>query len=213
MKKFIAVLLAALLAFSAVACKKPDVDPKESNPSQESSSAATAFDGEMKDIFEALIAESMVQEMAISDYGTITALLDPEGYGAENLPVDAEAYETWLGLTADEVAQYVDETLAQVPNGSWFAHSVILVKLKDGADVAAVTEKMMMNTSPSRFGCIKAGAISACYAGNYAVLAISDEDTVNAVCKAFEKLSAIGATRLDRENDWNNGGFFGGLME
>jgi len=191
MKKVLAVTLAIalLVAFASCGGKKE------------------AFTEDLTITFEKLIAKTNEYD---DEHGMVKMLLAEGGYGAENKPVEKDSSERTLGMTAEEMDQYVEEAIEMVPNGAWFAHSIILAKLKDGTDVEAVANQILKGTSPSRFGCLKADAISVFYAGNYVMMCATDDTTIEAAYKAFAELSAIEPTRLDRECDWKNQG--GGLF-
>ncbi len=218
MKKLICTLLAlAFVLATLTACgdtpaETSATDPAESTFATEITSTTeptpvvkAAFEGTIEEILDAIVAKAIELDT------------DPE-FGIASIEctptvVDAERCETVLGLTEDEYAQYIDSAIESKPNGSWFTHSIVVIKLKEGTDVATVANKIVMNTKPNRFGCLKPRAIVGAFAGDYVVFAASSETSCEAVYAAVEALSAVESTRIDRENDWNSsGGLMGGGM-
>jgi hypothetical protein len=123
--------------------------------------------------------------------------------------VDADSCQDILGLKPDEFAVDVETAIESKPDGSWFAHSIVLIKGKNGVDVAALAKIIAKGTNPERFGCIKAEAVVVGYAGQYIVLCASFKTTSDAVYSTFSELSAVKANRIDRENDWSGSGPLG----
>ena len=69
---------------------------------------------------------------------------------------------------------------------SWFTHSVVVVKLKDGVDVKTVAEKIIGKTDAVRFGCLRPQAIVGAYTGSFVVFTTSDKDKCDAVFEAVK---------------------------
>lgn len=122
----------------------------------------------------------------------------------ENI-IDKDEVEDILGLTENEFNKYVESAVESKPVNSWYNHSVVAVKLKDGTNVKEVAEKIVANTSPSRFGCLKASKIEGAYSGNYVIFAASDEAIVDVVIKAFKEITNGNMKTITRENNWNTG--------
>lgn len=124
----------------------------------------------------------------------------------ENI-IDKDEVEDILGLTEDEFKKYVESAVESKPVDSWYNHSVVVVKLKDGVNVKEIAEKIVANTSPSRFGCLKANKIEGAYSGNYVIFAASYESTVDVVIKAFKEMTNGNMKTITRENNWDTGMF------
>lgn len=213
MKKIIAlILVCAFCALAFVSCADAEKTKTEAPKTEETSEptapetkpepAKAAFEGTMDDILNMVVAKAIEldedKEFGISSIE------------CTNTPVTNELCDLILGLTEEEFAALVDEAIESKPNGSWFTHSVVVVKLKDGVNVEEAANKIVANTSPSRFGCLKPQSIVGSYAGNFVVFAASSETTTEAVFGAVKALSGIEPTRIDRENTWSSqGGLIG----
>lgn len=176
----------------------PDTTAAPEETTAEPEAPREAFTGTIEETLNALIAKAIELDED-KEFGIGSIECTP-------VPVDADGCERILGLTEAEFAEFVDTAIESKPNGSWFAHSVVVVKLKDGANAEELADKIVANTAPNRFGCIKAGAIVGARAGNYVVFAASSETTCEAVYKAVEALSAVSPVRIDRENTWKSTG-------
>ena len=87
--------------------------------------------------------------------------------------MDADSCQDILGLTPDEFAADVVSAVESKPEGSWFAHSIVVVQSKKDVDVAALADQISKGTNPARFGCIKTEAVVVGYAGQYIILCAS----------------------------------------
>ena len=125
----------------------------------------------------------------------------------EEHKITKDETEDVLGLTEDEFNKYVDEALESKVLDSWMNHSIVVVKIKDGQNIKEISEKIVKNTSPSRFGCLKASKIEGAYYGNYVIYAASDEAIVDNVIKAFKEITNNKETIITRENNWNTNFF------
>lgn len=125
----------------------------------------------------------------------------------EEHKITKDETEDVLGLTEDEFNKYVDEALESKVVNSWMNHSIVVVKIKDEQNIKEVAEKIIKNTSPSRFGCLKASKIEGAYYGNYVIYSASDETIVDNVIKAFKEITNNKETVITRENNWNTNFF------
>lgn len=125
----------------------------------------------------------------------------------EEHKITKEETEAVLGLSKKDFSKYVDTALESKVVNSWVNHSIVVVKIKDGEDIKEVAEKIVKNTSPSRFGCLKASKIEGAYYGNYVIYAASDETIVDNVIKAFKEITNNKQTIITRENNWNTNFF------
>ena len=173
---------------------------KEVTPTPKPSDKA-AFTGTADEILNQLINKTIEKKVLADE-----ELKDIKCY---NKNVDADSCQDILGLTLDEFAADVEAAVESKPEGSWFAHSIVLIKGKNGVDVAALADQIAKGTNPARFGCIKAEAVVVGYAGQYIILCASFKTTSDAIYSTFSELSAVKAVRIDRENDWNGGGLGG----
>lgn len=193
MKKLIAILSAlVVLCCSFAGCGSDsgkDTDDK------------AAFTGTAQEVLDALIAKAISIDTD-KEYGI-------GSIECTDTPVDADSCTDILGLTTDEFNSMVESAVESKPDGSWWKHSVVVIKVKPGTDTAALADKIVKGTKPDRFGCLKAGMIVGEYAGEYILLVVSDEALCEVVISAFEQLSAVKPVKISRTNDWSDGGFFG----
>lgn len=200
MKRIAWVLLTVVLAGSLLAaCASSGSDP---NPTPSPTpSNQTAFEGQINEILHQLINQTLEKKnLADEELKNITCY---------DKPVDADSCQDILGLLPDEFASAIVSAVESKPEGSWFAHSIVLIECKKGADVAALANQISKGTNPARFGCIMAEAVVVGYAGQHIVLCASCQNTCDAIYATFSELSAVPSIRLDRTNDWDGGGMLG----
>ena len=75
--------------------------------------------------------------------------------------------------------------LASAMIGS-IAHSVVLLKLPEGADVAAVAADIEANMDPRKWICVEAEATMVKTSGQYVLMAMSSQATVDAISANFD---------------------------
>lgn len=200
MKKHASLLLVVLLVATMLTACATDGSNHDATPTPGQTDKA-AFEGTADEILNQLISKT-IEKKVIAD----EELKDIECY---NKNVDADSCLDILGLTPDELAADVEAAVESKPEGSWFAHSIVMITIKNGVDVAALADRISKGTNPARFGCIKGEAVVVGYAGQYIVLCASFQTTCDAIYTTFSELSAVTATRIDRENDWSDGGLIG----
>ncbi|MDW7656619.1 MAG: hypothetical protein SCM11_05515 [Bacillota bacterium] len=202
MKKLVSFLLAAVLAGTMLAaCANNGSEQNQQPTPTPAPSDQAAFEGQIKEILDQLISQTIDKKTLANE-----ELKDITCY---DKPVDADSCQDILGLTPAEFASDVVSATESKPEGSWFAHSIVLIECQDGVDVAALADKIAKGTNPGRFGCIKAEAIVVGYAGQYILLCASFQNTCDALYTTFSDLSALPPVRIDRENDWSGGGMLG----
>lgn len=162
-----------------------------------SPSDKAAFSGTVEEILKQLISKT-IEGKTVAD----EELKDIKCYVR---PVDADSCQDVLGLMPDEFAANVAAAVESKPEGSWFAHSIVLIKGRDGVDMAALAKKIANGTNPARFGCIKAEAVVVGQAGRHIVLCAGFKATSDAIYATFSGLSAVKPIRIDRKNDWSSG--------
>jgi hypothetical protein len=160
-----------------------------------------AFEGTAEEILDQLISKTIEKKVLADEELNAIKCYDKK--------VDADSCLDILGLTPDEFSADVEYAVESKPEGSWVTHSIVLIKGKNSVDIAALADQISKGTNPARFGCIKAEAVVVGYAGQYIVLCASFQTTSDAIYSTFSELSAVTAVRIDRENDWNDGGMLG----
>lgn len=202
MKRLVSFLLAAALAVTTLAaCTNNGSEQNQQPTPTPTSDDKAAFEGQVQEILDQLINQTIEKKTLANEELKDIACYDKA--------VDADSCQDILGLTPAEFASAIVSATEAKPEGSWFAHSIVLIECKEGVDIAALADKIAKGTNPARFGCIKAEAIVVGYAGQYILLCASFQNTCDALYTTFSDLSALPPTRIDRENDWNGGGMLG----
>ena len=114
-----------------------------------------------------------------------------EGFGEEELPMlgekelIAEELEYNLGLTE---LDFVEGTVSEPMMGS-IAHSVVVVRVKDGVDVAKTVEDIKAKVNPRKWICVEAETVLVESKGDIIVLVMSNNDTATRMMENFKKLN------------------------
>lgn len=114
-----------------------------------------------------------------------------------------------LGITEKEFNSSVEEAIEDRPTGDWFTESYVIIKVKDSTNVKKLANKIVANTEPNRFGCLKPDVITAVYYENYIMLIASDEQGSKDLISSFKEIMSTDSLQITRENNWNNGGLDG----
>ncbi len=92
-------------------------------------------------------------------------------------------------FSAFAFADYVDgaEGLVSEPMMGSFAHSVVLVRLPEGADVNAFASEMKSKADPRKWICVEAEKVTVTKKGNLVLLVMSSTDVANTITSRFTK--------------------------
>ena len=104
-----------------------------------------------------------------------------------NTEVNEENVEYFLGTKDIEY----EEALASEPGIGSIAHSVVLVRVKDGANVEAIEEKIEKSINPRKWVCVgveKDDVIVESEGNLIALIMIEDEKTREKIEESFDKL-------------------------
>lgn len=164
MKKLLAIIMAATLAVSMVACGSKD-DSSNNNTDGGNTPAASLQEimTQITDVPSLKEFSTMEVEMTADDWEYHTKTAMPEG---------AE------GLVSDAVIS------AQ-------AHSVVLIKLPEGADGEAIAKEILeKNTdgSPSKWLCVEAEKVEVVRKGNIILFVQSFEDSAKEIVDKFNEI-------------------------
>lgn len=113
-----------------------------------------------------------------------------EGFGEDELPVLAnkelidEELEYNLGLTE---LDYKEGMISEPMMGS-IAHSVVVIRLNENADVEKVVEDIKANVNPRKWVCVEAEKVIVESKGDVVVLIMSNNDTATKMIENFRKL-------------------------
>ena len=101
-----------------------------------------------------------------------------------NIEVTKENVEMYLG-TAD--IEFEEALASESATGS-IAHSVVLVRVKDNANVEAIKEKIENSVNPRKWICVEAEDVEVESKGNLIILIMSSEVNAERIENSFKKL-------------------------
>ena len=101
-----------------------------------------------------------------------------------NTEVTKENVEMYLGTKDIEY----EEALASESGVGSIAHSVVLVRVKDNADVEAIKEKIENSVNPRKWICVEAEEVEIESKGNLIILIMSSEINAEKIETEFNKL-------------------------
>ena len=178
MKKIFAILLAAMLAVTLIACSKEESKPEENNLAEE-----TAV---YEDINLSNVADSLY-----------------EGIDPDNMPfvssreVGEEEFEFVTFIKYEkELNAVVNE-----PTVGAIAHSVVLVECPTAEKANEVAKAMEENCNPRKWVCVEADVVKTATNKNIAMLLMTTEDggLADTIVKNFESLDDAKVKKLLEE--------------
>ena len=101
-----------------------------------------------------------------------------------NTEVTKENVEMYLGTSDIEF----EEALASESGVGSIAHSVVLVRVKDGANVELIKEKIEKSINPRKWICVEAEEVEIESKGNLIILIMSSEINTEKIETEFDKL-------------------------
>ena len=101
-----------------------------------------------------------------------------------NTEVTKENVEMYLGTSDIEF----EEALASESATGSIAHSVVLVRVKDGANVELIKEKIEKSINPRKWICVEAEEVEIESKGNLIILIMSSEINTEKIETEFDKL-------------------------
>ena len=101
-----------------------------------------------------------------------------------NTEVTKENVEMYLGTSDIEF----EEALASESATGSIAHSVVLVRVKDGANVELIKEKIEKSINPRKWICVEAEEVEVESNGNLIILIMSSEINTEKLETEFDKL-------------------------
>ena len=114
-----------------------------------------------------------------------------EGFAEEDLPMlgdkelIAEELEYNLGLTE---LDFVEGVVSE-PMMSSIAHSLVVVRVKEGVDVAQTVADIKAKVNPRKWFCVEAETVLVESKGDIIVLVMSNNDTATKMMENFKKLN------------------------
>lgn len=101
-----------------------------------------------------------------------------------NIELTKENVENYLGTSDIEF----DEGMASESAVGSIAHSVVLIRVKDNADVEAIKDKIEESVNPRKWICVEAEEVEVESKGNLIILIMADKTSVEKIDKAFKNL-------------------------
>ena len=101
-----------------------------------------------------------------------------------NIEVNEENVEMYLGTSDIEF----EEALASESATGSIAHSVVLVRVKDNANVELIKEKIENSVNPRKWICVEAEDVEVESKGNLIILIMSSETTTEKIENSFNGL-------------------------
>jgi len=101
-----------------------------------------------------------------------------------NTEVNEENVEMYLGTSDIEF----EEALASESATGSIAHSVVLVRVKDNANVEAIKEKIENSVNPRKWICVEAEEVEVESKGNLIILIMSSEINTEKIENSFKNL-------------------------
>ena len=173
MKKFLVIGLAVALAACMVGCKNnedvenPDVGNSGDNQ-QVQSSTTNDVSG---DIVTLMTNANVMVNAPYQDY------------------IPAEMAESYVGLTQEEYEANIEEGVFYESMMSPANQSYCLLKVKEGADVAALQQKVFDNANPRKWICMTADRVLVMADDSYIMLAMGTQDACDALKTEFTTLA------------------------
>lgn len=101
-----------------------------------------------------------------------------------NIEVNKENVEMYLGTNDIEF----EEALASESATGSIAHSVVLLRVKNNANVEVIKEKIENSVNPRKWICVEAEEVEVESKGNLIILIMSNEQTTEKIETAFNNL-------------------------
>ncbi len=101
-----------------------------------------------------------------------------------NIEVTEENIENYLGTKDFEY----EEALASESAVGSIAHSVVLIRMKDGADVEEAKKKIEENANPRKWICVEADDVVVKNKGNLIILIMSSSNYIEKIENSFDNL-------------------------
>ena len=95
--------------------------------------------------------------------------------------------ENIVGFLGTDDIEYEEALASESMTGS-IPHSVVLVRVKDGANVEAIKEKIEENVNPRKWICVEAEEVEVESKGNLIILIMSSEATTQKIENSFKNL-------------------------
>lgn len=194
MKKLVSILLAMTMLLALAACGEtpPAADPAP--PVEESAPAASEapVESEVPEVSEEPAPEEEAPEAEASDMASMTLseilaaiqadVKDLPGVG--DIPLDSENFAYYMFIDPVEGA----EAMASEAMIGSIAHSIVLMKTPEGADVEAIAQSVRDNADPRKWICVEAEKCEVVVKDGYILLVMTNAAAADAIIANFNAL-------------------------
>ena len=173
MKKFLVIGLAVALSACLVGCKDDEVEqnPNQSGDNQQNSVTGTATGDVSGDIITMMTNGNVMVNAPYQEY------------------ITAEIAEAYVGLTQAEYEENIEEGVFFESMMSPANQSYCLLKVKEGADVASLQQKVFENANPRKWICMTADRVLVMADDSYIMLAMGPQEACDALKTEFEAIA------------------------
>jgi hypothetical protein len=173
MKKFLVIGLAVALAACMVGCKNNEdvVNPDVNNSGDNQTVVTPATNDVSGDIITLMTNANVMVNAPYQDY------------------IPAEMAESYVGLTQEEYEANIEEGVFYESMMSPANQSYCLLKVKEGADVAALQQKVFDNANPRKWICMTADRVLVMADDSYIMLAMGTQEACDALKTEFATLA------------------------
>jgi len=112
--------------------------------------------------------------------------------------IDVADSETVKYMTGLESTDYVEYVVASEPMMTSQAYSLVLVKVKDGANIEEMAKTMNENIDNRKWICVTAEKVYTTTSGDVICLVMSNEETAKAVYNNFKTLAGTVGEEYER---------------
>ena len=152
-----------------------------------------------------LISSKSASNLKVESAADLTALVDKiyEGVSIEmpmlmTQEIDMTDVETVKYVTALENVDDLEYVAMSEPMMISQAYSMVLVKVKDGADADAIAKSMNENVDERKWVCVTAEKVYSVASGDVVCLVMSNEQTAKAVFDSFKTLAGSVGEEFER---------------
>lgn len=173
MKKFLVIGLAAALSACLVGCKDDEVEqnPNQSGDNQQNTATGTATGDVSGDIITMMTNGNVMVSAPYQEY------------------ITAEIAEAYVGLTQEEYEENIEEGVFFESMMSPANQSYCLLKVKEGADVASLQQKVFDKANPRKWICMTAARVLVMADDSYIMLAMGPQEACDALKAEFTELA------------------------
>ncbi|MBQ4574061.1 MAG: DUF4358 domain-containing protein [Clostridia bacterium] len=183
-KTLILMLAAAMLLTSMLTSCTTSGDGGNSAGTSEGETTAAEENTPVEPNFEGTLSEILAQ---------ITEKSGNEAINGMEEVLTGDISEFTVGLTADQMTQYVEEGIIFMPMINVNAHMVALIKAKDVESAATLKGLLAEQFDNRRWVCVMPEQSAVIEAGQYVMLAVSTKDFSNNLLNAFAEIAGPAA--------------------